>query len=64
MHGALTAAGRGDVPVEADESVPTGAMLEAADGTVRLDATLAARLRRMRPTLAIDAVRAAEETAP
>jgi vacuolar-type H+-ATPase subunit E/Vma4 len=60
---ALAAAGCGDAPIESDDAVPTGAVLENRAGTVRVDATLVARLRRMRATLAIDAVRAVEEEA-
>ena len=60
VHEALAAAGGRDAPIEMDESVPTGAILSNAAGTVRVDATLAARLRRMQATLAIDAVRAVE----
>lgn len=61
---ALAAAGRGDAPVESDDSVPAGAVLEDAARTVRVDATLTARLQRMRAALAIDAVRAVEGTTP
>ncbi len=64
MRDALAAAGRPDTPIEDDEAVATGAILENAARTVRVDATLVARLRRLRPTLAIEAVRAIEGTAP
>ena len=64
VRGALAAAGRADTPIEMDQFVATGAILENAAGTVRVDATLVARLRRLRPTLAIEAVRAIEGAAP
>ncbi len=64
VHDALAAAGRADMPIEDDDAVPTGAMFENGTGTVRVDATLVARLRRMRATLAIVAVHAIEDATP
>ena len=64
VQGALAAAGCAGASIEPDATVATGALLENAAGTVRVDATLAARLRRMRPTLAIAAVRQLEEATP
>ena len=61
---ALAALGGADTPVAIDDTVPLGAILEDERATVRVDATLAARLRRLRPTLSIDAVRMLEEAAP
>ena len=64
VQAALVAAGCTGTPIESDATVATGAVLESAAGAVRVSATLAARLRRMRPTLAIDAIRQLEEAAP
>ncbi len=64
VQGALASAGCAGVPIELDATVATGAVLENAAGTVRVDATLAARLRRLKPTLAIDAVRQLEGATP
>jgi vacuolar-type H+-ATPase subunit E/Vma4 len=48
---ALAAAERVDATVRIDESVPAGVMLEAGDGSVVVDGTLARRLARERPRL-------------
>ena len=64
VRDALIAAGHTEIEIETDEAVPTGAMLENATGTVRVDVTLTARLRRMRAMLAIVAVKAVEEMTP
>lgn len=61
VAGVLAAAGAVDAPIIEDESVPVGAMLEDAAGRVRVDATFAARLHRLRPELAIHAVRLVED---
>lgn len=63
VQAALVRAGCAGVAVAADATVATGVVLENAAGTARVDATLAALLRRMRPTLAIEAVRQLEEAA-
>ena len=60
VRAALGAAGAGPTDVVADDRIPAGAVVENAAGDVRVDATFAARLRRLRPALAIDAVRAIE----
>ncbi|HEU4977951.1 MAG TPA: V-type ATP synthase subunit E family protein [Solirubrobacteraceae bacterium] len=57
---ALAAAGAPGAPIMEDELVPVGAMLEDAAGRLRVDATFAARLHRLRPELAIEAVRLVE----
>ncbi len=66
VRGAVAAAfarlGRGDVPIARDDELAVGAVLENRDGAVRVDATLVARMRRLRPTLAIEAVRQLEGT--
>lgn len=64
VEAALAALGCAGAPVAIDDTVPLGAILEDARATVRVDATLAARLHRLRPTLSIDAVRMLEEAAP
>ncbi len=64
VRDALAAVGRADTPIEDDEAVATGAILENTARTVHIDATLIARLRRLRPALGIEAVRAIEGTAP
>jgi len=51
LRAALAAAGRKDVEVRADDAVPTGMIIEAGDGSVRVDATFARRLARERPRL-------------
>lgn len=43
-----------DVAVVPDDSVPPGVVVEASDGSVIVDNTVEARLRRMRPSLAIE----------
>jgi vacuolar-type H+-ATPase subunit E/Vma4 len=48
---ALAAAERIDASVRLDESVPIGVMIEAGDGSVVVDGTLARRLARERPRL-------------
>jgi vacuolar-type H+-ATPase subunit E/Vma4 len=63
LRDALAAMGRGALPTEVDETVATGALFEDGTRTLRVDATLAARLRRMHRTLAIDVVRLVEEPA-
>lgn len=50
---ALSAIGRDDVTVTTDESVPAGAVVESADGSVAVDCTFARRLRRERARLSI-----------
>jgi vacuolar-type H+-ATPase subunit E/Vma4 len=64
VRAALAGAGRGDAEVIPDGTVAAGAILENADGAMRVDATLAARLRRLRPELSIEAVRLAEDGRP
>ena len=58
----LLDAGRGEVPVVVDDLVPAGAIVENASGTLRVDATFAALLRRRRPVVSIEAVRLMEAT--
>ncbi|MHB1861565.1 MAG: V-type ATP synthase subunit E family protein [Gemmatimonadaceae bacterium] len=60
VQAAIAALGLAPAAAVIDESVPLGAMLEHVDGTVRVDATFVARLRRMAPALSIDAVHAIE----
>jgi vacuolar-type H+-ATPase subunit E/Vma4 len=52
--------GRADVTLEPDPGVGTGFVVTAADGSVTVDATLAARLEGERARLAIVAVRLIE----
>jgi vacuolar-type H+-ATPase subunit E/Vma4 len=54
---ALVLLGRADLPIATDDAVPLGAVLERGDRSMRVVATLVARMERMRPTLAIEAVR-------
>ena len=44
----------GNVRVESDASLPEGVVVEAEDGSVRIDNTLADRLRRLRPALSVE----------
>lgn len=60
VQAAMAALGLAPAPVVIDDSVPLGAMLEHVDGTVRVDATFVARLRRMAQALSIQAVHAIE----
>jgi vacuolar-type H+-ATPase subunit E/Vma4 len=53
----------GAVEVGVDDTVPEGVIVESLDGSVRVDNTLAARLHRRRPELAITLLRAASEGA-
>jgi vacuolar-type H+-ATPase subunit E/Vma4 len=43
-----------EVSVVPDDTVPPGVVVEATDGSVIVDNTVGARLRRMRPSLAIE----------
>jgi vacuolar-type H+-ATPase subunit E/Vma4 len=43
----------GAARVTVDDAVPDGVIVEAADGSARVDNTLIARLRRLRPGLSI-----------
>lgn len=43
-----------DVSVVPDDTVPPGVLVEATDGSVIVDNTVGARLRRMRPSLSIE----------
>ena len=49
--------------VVVDDTVPEGVIVESPDGSVRVDNTLAARLHRQRPLLAIALLRALSEGA-
>ena len=49
-----------DVTVKPDAELETGTVVEAADGSVRADATLARHMEALRPTLAIEIVRQLE----
>lgn len=51
VRAALAANKREDVTVRADDGVPIGVMIEAGDGSVAVDGTLARRLARERPRL-------------
>lgn len=51
VRAALAAAKREDATVRIDDSTPIGVMLEAGDGSVVVDGTLARRLARERPRL-------------
>jgi vacuolar-type H+-ATPase subunit E/Vma4 len=51
VRAALAAAKREDATVRIDESTPIGVILEAGDGSVVVDGTLARRLARERPRL-------------
>ena len=44
----------------ADNTVPEGVVVEALDGSSRVDNTLVARLRRLRPRLSIVLLKAVE----
>jgi vacuolar-type H+-ATPase subunit E/Vma4 len=61
---ALAALGRADMPIAVDDALPLGAIIRSRDGTVRVDATFGARLRRLRPTLSIEAVHLIEAPVP
>jgi len=52
----------GQVDVVADNTVPEGVVVEALDGSSRVDNTLLARLRRLRPRLSIVLLKALEPT--
>ena len=53
----------GSADVVVDDTVPEGVIVESPDGSVRVDNTLAARLHRQRPLLAIALLRALSEGA-
>jgi vacuolar-type H+-ATPase subunit E/Vma4 len=57
----LQTLGTASMPVVVDATVPAGAVVENATGTVRVDATFTALLQRVRPLAAIEAVRLAEQ---
>jgi vacuolar-type H+-ATPase subunit E/Vma4 len=54
--------GRDTITVREDDGVPLGAIVEAADGTIAVDATFVRRLARERPRLAITIARQMEAT--
>ena len=50
-----------DVTVKPDAELETGTVVEAVDGSVQADATLAHRMQTLRPNLAIEIVRQLED---
>jgi len=63
VEAALASLGRPDTTITVDDAVPLGALIENRAATVRVDATFGARLRRLRPTLQIEAVHLLEAPA-
>lgn len=55
---------RDGVTLAPDAAVPPGVLAEAHDGSVRVDNTLAARLRRLEARLTVELLRAAEGESP
>jgi vacuolar-type H+-ATPase subunit E/Vma4 len=65
VRAALAAAGAAGANLIIDDTIPAGAVVGDATDTVQVDATFAARMRRLRPVLSIQAARlieAGEET--
>ena len=54
----------GRIEVAADDAIPEGMVLESLDGSLRVDNTLVARLRRLRPALSIVLIDAASSREP